>query len=313
MRVHVDTDFAGDTDDACAVALLLGATDVELTGLTTVADPNGRRAGYLKHFLRLAGREVPVAAGARASLTTGQPMGRLPDHAAYWGDEDVPPAPGPEHEAIELLAQSIDAGAVVVAIGPYTNLARLEASRPGILGHAGIVLMGGWVSPPRPQLPRWGPEMDWNVQCDTSAAETVFAAAGTLTLVTLTATLDGHLRECHLKRLQASGRLGELLARQARAHGDEHGMQALGSAHADLPDDLLNFQYDVVAAAVAVGMPVAAFTQQRLKPRRDGEVMRFQEEADGRDVTVTTSVDGERLHDAWITAVEAADGVAATG
>lgn len=45
VLVHVDTDFAGDTDDACAVAMLLGWPGVEVTGITTTADPDGRRAG----------------------------------------------------------------------------------------------------------------------------------------------------------------------------------------------------------------------------------------------------------------------------
>lgn len=46
-RLHIDTDFAGDPDDACAVAMALGWPGAELTGITTTADPDGRRAGYL--------------------------------------------------------------------------------------------------------------------------------------------------------------------------------------------------------------------------------------------------------------------------
>lgn len=41
MRVHLDTDFGGDTDDACALAMLLGWPGVEVTGITTVADRGG--------------------------------------------------------------------------------------------------------------------------------------------------------------------------------------------------------------------------------------------------------------------------------
>src|SRR5437899_1214293 len=83
VRVHLDTDFAGDTDDAAALAMLLGWQGAEVLGITTVADPDGFRAGYVHHLLALAGRDdVPVAAGAGASLTTGGPMGTLPDHHA---------------------------------------------------------------------------------------------------------------------------------------------------------------------------------------------------------------------------------------
>ena len=52
MRVHLDTDFGGDTDDACALAYLLGSADVELVGVTTVADADGRRAAYARYLSR---------------------------------------------------------------------------------------------------------------------------------------------------------------------------------------------------------------------------------------------------------------------
>ena len=74
--MHLDTDLAGDPDDVAALVYLLGRDDVELTGITTVDDQGGRRAGYVAEVLRLAGREeVPLAAGAEASLTTGRPCG----------------------------------------------------------------------------------------------------------------------------------------------------------------------------------------------------------------------------------------------
>jgi inosine-uridine nucleoside N-ribohydrolase len=304
VRIHVDTDFAGDTDDTCAVALLLGTGDVELTGITTVADPDGRRAGYLDHVLRLAGRDVPTAAGAGRSLTTGDEMGGLPDHAAYWGSIDVPPRPGPVGAAVELLAAAVEVGATIVAIGPCTNLGLLAAARPGLLAAARVVLMGGWITPPRPGLPPWGPDMDWNVQCDTGAAATVFREAGQVTLVTLPATLDAHLRRRGLDRLRAAGRLGRLLARQASAHGGEHGMGALGRAHPELPDDLLNFQYDAAACAIAAGMDVATLAHLVLAPRLDGGVLRFEERPDGRAAAVTTAVDGDALAEAWLASVE---------
>ena len=57
VRIHLDTDLGGDTDDAFALAMLLGWPGVEITGITTVADPGGRRAAYVEYLLRLAGRE----------------------------------------------------------------------------------------------------------------------------------------------------------------------------------------------------------------------------------------------------------------
>ena len=78
MLIHLDTDFAGDTDDAAALAMLLGWPDADVVGITTTADPDGSRAGYVQTMLALAGRDdIPVVAGAGAALD-GAPMGGCP-------------------------------------------------------------------------------------------------------------------------------------------------------------------------------------------------------------------------------------------
>src|SRR4051812_37382466 len=114
--------------------MLLGWPDVELTGITTVADPDGKRAGYVERMLRLAGRDgIPVAAGAGTSSTTGNAMGDLPDHDTYWGGEPVEPVVARPGAAVELMAQSAALGATIIGIGPDTNPAPPRAPRPGVL------------------------------------------------------------------------------------------------------------------------------------------------------------------------------------
>jgi inosine-uridine nucleoside N-ribohydrolase len=166
--------------------------------------------------------------------------------------------------------------------------------------------MGGWTGPPANGLPAWGPETDHNVQFDTRAAQILTATATMLTLVTLPVTLKAHLRAADLPRLRASGPLGELLARQGVAHGEDHGMAELGRAHAGLPDDLLNFQYDPVACAVAAGWNGAVVEEQRLRPVIDGDVLRFQPDQGGQLTRVVVDLDGEGFTEAWLAAVEAA-------
>jgi len=250
-----------------------------------------------------AGKDVPVAAGAAVSMTTFEAA--EPAGASSW-PAAVAPRPSPPGAALDLLARNAAAGATIVGIGPCTNLALLEVARPGSLGRTPVTLMGGWTRAPAAGLPAWGPEMDWNVQWDTRAAEIVGRAAARLTLAALPATLLAQLRAADLPRLRASGPLGELLARQSEARAAEAGMAELGRSHAALPDDLLNFHYDPVACAVAVGWPGAVYEETRLLPVvRDG-VLRFEPDPAGHLIRVLVGLDGPAFTEAWLTAVEAA-------
>jgi purine nucleosidase len=122
--------------------MLLGWPGVELVGITTTADPGGRRASYVAHCLQLVGRDdIPVAAGAEVSLTTLQSAGVVIDDERHW-PTTIAPRPSPPGSALDLLDRSIERDATVVAIGSYTNLALLEVARPGRLGRVPVVAMG---------------------------------------------------------------------------------------------------------------------------------------------------------------------------
>jgi hypothetical protein len=83
-------------------------------------------------------------------------------------------------------------------------------------------------------------------------------------------------------------------------------MEQLGREHSGLPDDLLNFHYDPVACAVAVGWSGATVEEVRLRPvQRDG-VLSFQSHAEGRPTQVVLEVDGADFGAVWLSAVEAA-------
>ncbi len=155
-RIHLDTDIAGDTDDLCALAMVLNWPDAELVAVTTTSDQSGYRSACVHAALCLAGRDdIPVAAGADGSLSGYYMHPAIPVPERYWPDvkAPVPSSPG---EALDLLAVSVEAGAVIVAIGTWTNLALLEISRPGLLSRTRVVAMGGYVEAPGPGLPEWG-------------------------------------------------------------------------------------------------------------------------------------------------------------
>jgi inosine-uridine nucleoside N-ribohydrolase len=300
--IHLDTDIGGDTDDLCALAMLLGWPGVELAGVTTSIDASGLRAGCARAALRLAGRgDVPVAAGSEGSLGGFRAQPGLPDLTRYWG-EPISPAPSPPGAAPDLLARNIERGATVVAIGPWTNLALLEAARPGLLAPTRVVVMGGYVRPVRAGLPPWGQDMDYNVQEDVVAARIVVERCAPL-IAPLHTTLEVSIREAHLPRLREGGPLARLIAHQSALHGADNAMPEMGRAHADLPDDLLNFQYDPLACAAAVGWDGLRVEDLGLAVRAEGGLLTFPEAPGGIRTQVVTGVDARRFEEAWLEAV----------
>jgi inosine-uridine nucleoside N-ribohydrolase len=147
--------------------------------------------------------------------------------------------------------------------------------------------------------------MDWNIQCDTKAA-IMLADHARLTMVPLPIALKAHIREAHLDRLAASGPLGALLARQTKAHALEHGMAEIGRTNSCLPDDLLNFHYDPVTCAVALGWPGASMKELSLRPVFERGALRFEPTPSGRRIRVVVDIDGDRFAENWIAMVEAA-------
>ena len=304
-RVHLDTDLGSDTDDLCALAMLCGWPETTVTGVTTSTDPGGRRAGMAAYALALAHRaDVPVVAGAEGTLAEPMVPFDLPD---YW-PEPVPPRPSPPGAALDLLAASAEAGAVIVAVGPWTNLALLEAARPGLLGRATPVLMGGHVPAARPGFPPLGPDDDFNVQQDHLAARIVLEACDPV-VVPLAATAQVHLRAAHLPRLRAAGPLGALLAGQAEAHARDQGVTELGRSWPGLPDDLLNFQHDPLACAVALGWERVTVEVIPTRLEAAGGRLRLAAHPGGRPLRVVTAVDGPAFEEVWLAAVERAAAV----
>ncbi|HEX5166880.1 MAG TPA: nucleoside hydrolase [Thermomicrobiales bacterium] len=253
MKVHLDTDFGGDIDDLAALALLLNWPDVEITGITTVADEDGRRAGYARYVLGLAGRgEIPVAAGADVASGSFRWRPTYPPEDAFW-PEPVVPAPGPLDAALELLRQSIDAGAIVIGIGPYTNLALLDRRSPGILRQTDLYLVGGFIYPPRPTRSHWGNDVDYNVQMDIDAAQHLLTHARP-TLVPLHVTVETTLRHAQIPRLASANPVSALIARQALAFEAAGEITAIDRDRCvDIPADFINHLYDPLGCAVALG------------------------------------------------------------
>src|SRR5690606_20914446 len=156
-RLHLDTDLGGDPDDLCALAMLLGWPDVHITGITTTQDDDGQRAGYVRHILQMVGREeIPVASGARRSMTTRKVASRFTGDTSY-RPQPVAPFPSRAYPASDRLETSVRGGATVICLGPVTIFAMFETVRGDLLDRRTLVVMGGYISPPDDGFPAWGP------------------------------------------------------------------------------------------------------------------------------------------------------------
>jgi len=303
-KLHLDTDLGGDIDDLCALAMVLAWPEVELVGVTTVAEHGGKRAGYVRYALELAGRGgVPVAAGADASLGCYRSWPMLPEEADYWPNQ-IPAFPTPLDEALSLLEGSIEEGAIVVAIGPFTNLALLERRKPGILERANLFLMGGFVFPTREGYPPMTNEMDYNVQVDVESSLVVFERSNP-TLVPLSVTVETSLRRAQLSQIRKSGALGELIASQAEAFArDEATPPHKRKAWPALPDDTINFQHDPLACAIALGWSEGVRTEEiSLRFKVENGYLREIVDPTGKPTSVVTRVDGKAFSNFWVCAV----------
>ena len=301
-KVHLDTDLGGDMDDLCALAMLLRWDDVEITGITTIAEANGRRAGYVREVLALENRSsLPVAAGAEVSQGYYRyPELGYPDEERYWS-KSIPPSPNPLEDALQLLKQSIEQDATIIAIGPFTNLYLLEQQYPGILKKARLFLMGGFVYPIRPGFPSWGNDMDWNIQVDVRSAKYVIEHSNP-TLIPLTVTVETALRRAYLNHLRQAGTLGALIAQQAEAFAiDERNEQRIGETCKGLPKDIINFVHDPLACAIALGWDDGIEIEEipLTLEEQDGYLRERINEA-GRPIRVVTKIDGPRFNEVWL-------------
>jgi len=301
-QIHLDTDLGGDIDDLCALAMLLRwSDDIHLTGVTTVAEANGRRAGYARYILDLDKKnDVPLAAGADVSdgYYRYTELG-YPDEQSYW-PEAIIPLPTDQEMALQLLKQSIEQDATIIAIGPFTNLYLLDCKHPDILREAKLFLMGGYIHPIRPGFPQWENDSDWNIQVDVRSAKHVLENSNP-TLIPLTVTVETALRRSYLPELRKADPLGQLIARQAEVFAlDEKNEMKYGETCEGLPNDIINFLHDPLACAIALGwnegieieeLPLVfeeqdGWLHERLHPS-------------GKLTSVVTKVDGARFNEFW--------------
>ncbi len=222
QKIILDTDIGDDIDDAYALAFILGSSELELIGITTVFQNAAARARQAKTILNLAGREdIPVSAGCGAvmsprvtscqsDLAHGQVSLRT---AARELLEDVKPCQDavslpseqltPLHKlhGVDFLIETIMSGPgdiIPVTIGPMTNLAMALIKEPMLVKKIPrIVAMAGCFDKHY---------SEWNVKCDPVAAAIVFNSQIPMTVVGLDVTLQCRLNQSQMDKLASSDR-----------------------------------------------------------------------------------------------------------
>lgn len=214
MQLILDTDPG--VDDAIAILLALAAP-AETLGLTTVGGnvPQARGRRNARALLYAAGRAgLPVAAGA------GRPLaGRFRPAVRFHGpgglsvrlpDSPVPPAAAPAVEFLNAQLTARPGQITLIALGPLTNLARLQQRHPAALGLARqIVAMGGAVDCPGNVTPY----AEFNFHSDPLAAQQVLSAGPPLTLADLGACRQVGIDRDEALALRAAHPLGRLALR----------------------------------------------------------------------------------------------------
>jgi purine nucleosidase len=209
--VIFDTDIGSDVDDALALAMLFGAEDVDLLGVTTVYGDVEVRARIARRLARLAGHDgLAVAAGAERPMSGAEPWwagfeGQL--YSDLGGEvfmEDVTAA-----EFLTQTAADIPGELEVVAVGPLTNIATAIRTDPAFVGNVRRVFVMGGRFDTREQA-------EHNFTCDAEAAAEVFASGIPVTVVGLEITTQPRIGPVQLATIAAAGALGRQL--EAEVH-----------------------------------------------------------------------------------------------
>jgi inosine-uridine nucleoside N-ribohydrolase len=161
--------------------------------------------------------------------------------------------------------------------------------------------MGGYVFPIRPGFPQWSNEMDWNIQVDVKSAKYVIEHSRP-TLIPLSVTVETALRRAYLNELRKAGALGQLIARQAEAFAEDEKIETrYGGTCEGLPFDIINFQHDPLACAIALGWnPGVEIEEISLVLEENGGWLYERVNASGQPVRVVTKIDGPRFNNYWL-------------
>jgi purine nucleosidase len=196
-------------DDAIALLLAMASPEVALAAITVVAGNVGieHTATNALEIVELAGREVPVFAGAARPL-----LHKLVTAAHIHGATGMQglALPKPRRglgavNAVDHIRATLRAApprsVTLCAVGPLTNLALALATEPTIAaGIARIVLMGGGIA-----LGNTTPAAEFNIYVDPHAAQIIFGSGVPIVMVPIDCTHQALATKPRVAAIRALG------------------------------------------------------------------------------------------------------------
>ena len=302
--VLIDTDVA--SDDWMAILYLLRHSDVSVKAITVTgtgeahSEPGARTSLGL---LALAGQpDVPVAMGSETPLGVGH---AFPDFIRDMVDSamgiPLPPSPWEpvNQDAVAFLTlflQDSPQKAVILALGPLTNLAQAFQAAPSLVERVEMLyVMGGAVDVPGNIFEAGGQQHDnvaeWNIYCDPYAAKIVFHSGVPITLVPLDATNQAPTTMRFYRRMEQDRGTPEA----------EFVFQILLKSREFIPGGRMYF-WDPLTAAILTDESLATIEQRTLtvvadEGRQSGRTL---ETDDGASVRLCTAVDSARFEELFL-------------
>ncbi len=266
-RVILDTDPG--TDDALAILLALNSPELSVDALTIVPGNVDSAQGLANALtiLGVAGRcDIPVARGAQ------HPLNQLLTVATYWhgadGLADIklpgPPCKADPRFGPDLIIDLVHAHpheVTLVALGPLTNIALAISKDPTIVGLvANLVVMGGSLS---------GGNVtgaaEFNIYNDPEAAQMVFAAGWTVTMVG---------SDVGSRTLLTAGQVNELAAHPGPQSRLATGIGRYIIAKSETWGTHGMAMYDPLAVAAVIDPSLVALQPMRIDVETRGELTR---------------------------------------
>lgn len=167
-KLLIDTDIGDDIDDLFALYFAM-RQNIEIVGVTTVFKDTVQRAKMVKKVFSEFGRgyeKVPVYAGYSMPLSGDVEKEKLCQYTPEI--EEFSPDNEREEEAVDFIISTCEkygSELTIVAIGPFTNIARAILKKPDVFKDVRFVIMGGAY---------FRQYADWNVMCDVESAKIMF-------------------------------------------------------------------------------------------------------------------------------------------